>query len=103
VYDLLKKNNNFINIFKQLKITEDSKNELEIVFDKVEEFICQLYGFKVIKDVNKARVAAFMKIYNISNEEDVFKQKKHFDRSLINPSKAEIREHLKRTAFIVTI
>jgi len=63
----------------------------------------QIICFKVIKNVNKARVAAFMKIYNISNEEDVFKQNKHFDGSLINPSKAEIREHLKRTAFIATI
>ncbi|CAF4946604.1 unnamed protein product [Pieris macdunnoughi] len=74
--------------------------ELDEVFITIEEFVCRLYGFKSINDVNATRVATFAKNYQINEKNDVLKWKSHIDGAIFPPCKSELRQHLLRTSYI---
>lgn len=74
--------------------------ELDEAFTTIEEFVCRLYGFKAINDVDATRVATFTKNYQINDKNDVLKWKKRIDGAIFPPCKSELRQHLLRTSYI---
>ncbi|CAF4952709.1 unnamed protein product [Pieris macdunnoughi] len=77
--------------------------ELDEVFITIEEFVCRLYGYKSINDVNATRVATFAKNYQINEKNDVLKWKSRIDGAIFPPCKSELRQHLLRTSYIAHI
>lgn len=76
------------------------ENLQEENFTVLEEFVCEIYGYKKIKDINMARVASFMKAYKISAKEEILNIGKNFEGSALPPCKSELRQHLLRTSYI---
>lgn len=76
----------------------------DTVFDTIEEFVCRMYNWNTITRVNEARVAAFYKAYDWSTDPQLTKSKmKHFDASSLPPCRAELRPHIRRSAYIAKI
>lgn len=73
---------------------------LNEVFVIIEEFVCRLYGFKEINDVNATRVATFIKNYQINDKNDMLKLKNRIDGAIFPPCKSELRQYLLRTSYI---
>lgn len=70
------------------------------VFEILEEYICRLYNFKKINDINQARFAMFIKTYNNSNNEKFSINVQNYDASKLPPCKAELQQHLLRASYI---
>lgn len=59
---------------------------------------------KKINKVNEARVATFLKTYNILRNDDIFRlPKNNIDGSALPPCKIELHQHLLRTTYIANI
>lgn len=60
-----------------------------------------MYGFTKINEVNKARVATFIKTYEVLDNDDVFRlPTKTIDGSAMPPCNSELRQHFLRTCYI---
>lgn len=93
----------FQNTFADLAyITENNKCA---VFEKIQQFVCSLYGFKKLKSVNEARLVMFSKTYKGSNDvNDSFQFKvKNVDGSSMPPCEAELMNQFLRAAYITNI
>lgn len=99
---LMRKSKRYLDAFTSLSELTDSSSE---VFETIEEYVCEMYGFPKIKQVNDARVAAFDKAYNYKqkNTELTTSNLKNFDASCLPVCRPELREHILRSAFIVKI
>lgn len=82
-------------------------DDLEDIFEKLEKFVCEMYGLKETKkqpDLNviKARYDLFLKNYKIKDVNEAFEKKKikKFDASTIPPCAAELKQQLLRTYYI---
>lgn len=70
----------------------------------LEEFICRIYGFKNVVEINKARLASFMKTYKIMENNDVFRlPKSNIDGSSLPPCQSELKQHFLRTYYIAKL
>lgn len=82
--------NDFTNCFIQMS----RPSENEELLDKVEEFVCHIYGLKRLKKVNEARTRCFKKHTNSLTRKIFFScQKKTIDGSSLPPCKLELRQH----------
>lgn len=71
---------------------------------KIEEFVCHMYGFKRLKNINEARVALFQKTYKFLDNDDSFQlPKKGTDGSSLPPCKSELYQHFLRACYIAQI
>ncbi|CAH1173831.1 unnamed protein product [Phaedon cochleariae] len=87
-----------------IKLSNAPDDELENTFNTTEEYVCRMYGFKKINKVNEARVETFLKTYNISQNDDIFRlPKNNIDGSALPPCKIELHQHLLRTTYIANI
>lgn len=94
---ILEKSEKYIDAF--IKIS-DLNNVFEDNFEIIQEYTCEIYGFKKIQDVNEARVAAFNKTYKFDNKEQFPTVIKNIDGSTLPPCQSELEQHLKRTGYI---
>ena len=75
----------------------------DTVLETVQEFVCQMYGFKEIKSINEVRSVMFLKTYKTTSKE-IFKQKlKNFDATALPACDSELQQHIRRTAYISQI
>lgn len=81
-------------------ITNIPNCKLDEEFETIEEFVCRLYGFKAINDVNATRVSTFIKNYKVNDKNDMLKLKNRVDGAIFPPCKSELRQHLLRTSYI---
>nr|CAH7767942.1 unnamed protein product [Callosobruchus chinensis] len=87
-----------------MKLSNVPDEELQSTFDHIEEYVCRMYGFKKIDTVNEARVAIFLKTYNILRNDDIFRlPKNNIDGLALPPCKIELHQHLLLTTYIANI
>lgn len=73
-------------------------------FAVLEKFVCELYGYKNITDVNNARFQKFCSTYKSKSTDELFqKNLLKYDASNLPPCKAELQQHLLRTQYITSI
>ncbi|XP_067640047.1 uncharacterized protein CAH3 isoform X1 [Eurosta solidaginis] len=98
-FQLLQKTQKYIDAFK--KISNISEIDINKEFSTIEEYVCRIYGFTKMNEINKARVASFVKTYKILDNDDVFQlPKKSIDGSAMPPCQSELRQHFLRTCYI---
>ncbi|XP_047992980.1 uncharacterized protein LOC125231567 [Leguminivora glycinivorella] len=74
------------------------------VFQILETFVCEIYGYKNSSDINAARFLKFCATYRSQKKCEPFKKKiKSCDPSTLPPCKAELEQHLLRTQYITSI
>lgn len=99
---LLRNSDKYMDALTNLSKYRDGVDEE--VFNEVEEFVCRMYGYKKLNRINEIRSAIFLKTYNTMKDKEIFRQKvQSFDASALPPCQSELREHLKRTAYISQI
>ncbi|XP_017472207.1 PREDICTED: uncharacterized protein LOC108363375 [Rhagoletis zephyria] len=100
-YLMMTKNKEFVNSFIAMSTSSESREDL---FDKIQEFVCRLYGFKKINDINEARVATFMRNYKVLGNNNVFRlTNKTIDGSALPPCKVELQQQFLRACYIAQI
>lgn len=101
-FNALRKNKEFIEAFKSIS---NLPNEIpDNIVTTIEKFVCTIYGFKTLQNVNDGRVASFLKVYKIGKDNSEFKlTEKNFDASLLPPSKSELVQQILRSAYISNI
>lgn len=97
-FKLLQKSQKYIDAFTA--ISEWSENKPIEHFSVLEIFVCEMYGFNSLSDVNLARLATFMKTYQVKENENILKKKCNFEGSSLPPCKSELHQHLLRTSYI---
>ncbi|KAF9411147.1 hypothetical protein HW555_010009 [Spodoptera exigua] len=76
----------------------------EEILPILEAFICEIYGYKNISNINAARFQKFCVTYKANTEDEPFKKTlKNCDPSTLPPCKAELQQHLLRTQYITSI
>ena len=91
----------FIESFIQMSTRSDNKED---IFAKIEEFACNICGFKQLKNIDDARVATFQKTYKLLDNDAVFRlPKKSINGSALPPCKAELYQKFLRACFIAEI
>lgn len=96
-YKILKSSPAFIEAFTKIgQINDDNENTVRML----EKFVCRMYGFKSINDVNMARVATFTKAYEQNLRTSVVTFKNKIDGATFPPSKSELHQHILRTSYI---
>nr|CAH7764796.1 unnamed protein product [Callosobruchus chinensis] len=101
-YKILRNSEVYTDSFMKLSNVPDE--ELQSTFDHIEEYVCRMYGFKKIDTANEARVAIFLKTYNILRNDDIFRlSKNNIDGSALPPCKIELHQHLLLTTYIANI
>lgn len=74
------------------------------MFATLEKFVCELYGYKNVTNINDARFQKFCSTYKSKNIEEPFgKNLIKYDASNLPPCKAELHQHLLRTQYITSI
>ncbi|KAL4718510.1 hypothetical protein ACJJTC_002713 [Scirpophaga incertulas] len=73
---------------------------LDQLFATLEEYVCRLYAFTRVNDINVARVMTFTKSYGNNDDCNPLNLQKRIDGSLFPPCKAELQQHFLRTAYI---
>ena len=99
-FSILQRSEKYTEAFANLHV-----NNLDAtIINVIEEYICQIYGFKKITNINQARLATFSKIYDFNENKNVLDLKiKKYDGSMLPPCKAELNEQIKRAAYIGTL
>lgn len=70
----------------------------------LEKFVCEIYGFKNLTDINTARFEKFCSTYKANNPDEPFEKRfKNYDASNLPPCKAELKQQLLRTQYITSI
>lgn len=70
----------------------------------LEAFVCEIYGFKNISNINAARFLKFCATYKAHTKDEPLKKTlKNCDPSILPPCKAELEQHLLRTQYITSI
>ncbi|XP_031784070.1 uncharacterized protein LOC116417081 [Nasonia vitripennis] len=88
----------FTESFIQMSTPSDNREE---TFAKIEQFICKMYGFKSLKNINDVRLATFQKTYKHIDNDDVFHlPKKSIDGSALPSCKAELYQHFLRACYV---
>ncbi|XP_031788752.1 uncharacterized protein LOC116417817 [Nasonia vitripennis] len=100
---LLRQSADFQKVFADLGYLND--NNRSEIFEKIQAFVCHLYGMKKLKCVNEARFVLFSKTYKCSSTvNDSFKIKvKNVDGSSMPPSQSELLQQFLRAAHIANI
>ncbi|XP_047041334.1 uncharacterized protein LOC124645572 [Helicoverpa zea] len=94
-------NQKFINVTKLSQEKNCLSNcNLDQLFATLEEYVCRLYAFTRVNDINVARVMTFTKSYGNNDDCNPLNLKKRIDGSLFPPCKAELQQHFLRTAYI---
>ncbi|XP_053952469.1 uncharacterized protein LOC128859572 [Anastrepha ludens] len=97
----MSKSEEFTECFIQL--SQPSEKRLDF-FDKIQEFVCNVYGLKRLKFINEAGVALFQKTYKFLDNDNSFRlPKKGIDGSSLPPCKTELYNHFLRTCYISEI
>lgn len=100
-FSIMEKSEEFTECFIQL--SQPSEKRLDF-FDKIQEFLCNVYGLKRLKCINEARVALFQKTYKFLDNDNSFRlPKKGIDGSSLPPCKTELYNHFLRTCYISEI
>lgn len=81
-------------------ITNIPDCSLDEAFQTIEEYVCRMYGFNGINDVNATRVATFVKNYQPNDSSELLKLKNRINGTIFPPCKSELRQHLLRTSYI---
>lgn len=99
-FSIMAKSNDFIECFIQMsKSLEDRDN----IFERIEEFVCHMYGLNRLKQVNEARVVLFEKTYKFLDTETFKLPKKGIDGSSLPPCKSELYQQFLRACYIAQI
>ena len=72
------------------------------VFNVLDKFVCQLYGYKKMKKVDEVRHAMFKKSYNIETN-TFFDKIKKFDACCLPPCQVELKQQFLRAACVTNI
>lgn len=97
-FDILRSSESHIKTFTDIANIHDcDMNELRI---KIEEFVCTMYGFKLIDNVNTARVATIAKTYKMNGTKDTFLLKNTIDGAIFPPCQSELYQHILRSSYI---
>ncbi|CAG9771355.1 unnamed protein product [Ceutorhynchus assimilis] len=101
-FTVLQNSPQLINVFSNMhKYPDIDKN---YIFDTLEKFICELYGFKTMNSVNEVRLATFMKAYKFSDTQEQLKlQSTSFDGSILPPCKMELQQQIQRAIYISSV
>ncbi|XP_057662724.1 uncharacterized protein LOC130897822 isoform X2 [Diorhabda carinulata] len=77
---------------------------IEALSSTVESFICHLYGFKKLADVNIARIEIFNKTYKVNDTSQPFSLNvRNYDACNLPPCRSELQQHLLRTKYIACL
>ncbi|CAG5085062.1 Protein of unknown function [Cotesia congregata] len=98
-----KENEDYQNAFTNLGTAHITgcRNEEFLVSEK---FVCEMYGFKNLADINTARFEKFCSTYKADNPDEPFEKRfKNYDASNLPPCKAELKQQLLRTQYITSI
>ncbi|KAH9640140.1 hypothetical protein HF086_002800 [Spodoptera exigua] len=102
-YKILIKNQNYQKALTDLGVAHITGSREEIL-PILEAFICEIYGYKNISNINAARFQKFCVTYKANTEDEPFKKTlKNCDPSTLPPCKAELQQHLLRTQYITSI
>lgn len=72
--------------------------------NKIEKYICQIYGQLKLKCIDKPRSATFCKIYKLNDKEKTIKiTGRNFEGSVLPPNKAELKQHILRSIYLTNI
>lgn len=97
------KNKNYHKALADLGVAHVTGSRDEIL-PVLEQFVCEIYGFKNTSNINGARFLKFCATYKADTEDEPFKNKlKNCDPSTLPPCKAELKQHLLRTQYITSI
>lgn len=78
--------------------------DIDKSFDIIQSFICHLYGFKKLADVNKARIETFYKTYKVTDTSQPFSLNvRNYDACCLPPCKSELLQHLLRSKYIACL
>ena len=96
-FKVLEKDENMQDILYEMGNQEElSENTVE----KLEEFVCRIYGKNKTKKVNNARTDIFLEKYRTKNVEDRLSNVKRLDGSMMPPCLKVLMQKLKRTHLI---
>lgn len=99
---ILEKSPQFITTFSNMHNYPDI--DKDDIFDTLEKFVCELYGFKTMSNVNEVRLATFMKVYKYNDTKDQFKlQSTSFDGPILPPCKVELQQQILRAIYISSV
>ncbi|KAI4469184.1 hypothetical protein MML48_2g00006242 [Holotrichia oblita] len=101
LYEILRKSAKYIRTF--IGICDWSNENVDEQFKVLEEFVCRMYGYYNLDDINLVRVEQFTKTYRIKRNEDIVRVDNNFDGSALPPCRSELRQHLLRTTYIAPI
>lgn len=101
-FKLLQKNAEFQKAFANLGNTSVAVEE---TFEKIETFICLMYGFKSMKNINHVRFQMFLRNYKMKNTDEAFFKKnlKNFDASCLPPCHSELNQQMRRAHYITHV
>ncbi|KAK5637859.1 hypothetical protein RI129_000142 [Pyrocoelia pectoralis] len=102
-FHILKANEDYQKAFTNLGSAHVTGSRYED-FVLLEKFVCEMYGFKNVTDVNIARFQKFCSTYKANNSNEPFKKLlKNYDASNLPPCKVELHQQLLRTQYITSI
>lgn len=100
-FTVIRTSTDFTDSFIQMSTLSDNRED---IFAKIEQFICNMYGFKSLKSIDEARLATFQKMYKHLDSDDVFRlPKRTIDGSALPPCKAELYQHFLRACYVAQI
>ncbi|XP_056641528.1 uncharacterized protein LOC130448266 [Diorhabda sublineata] len=103
-FTLLKKNSGFQQAFATLGEDNLTEDQLQQLFNTIQEFTCQLYNAKKSTDVDDARFQMFVRNYKASDINENFQKKiQNFDASSIPPCKTELYQQFLRAHYISSL
>jgi hypothetical protein len=73
---------------------------LDQLFATLEDYVCKMYGFKKINDINVAHSTTFTNAYGRNDNEHAFYLEKKIDGSMFPPCKSELHQHFLPTSYI---
>ncbi|CAH0731407.1 unnamed protein product, partial [Brenthis ino] len=97
-YKILSSSEKYIKAFSNL--SDFTNCDRQEVLKIIEEFVCKIYSFKSINDVNVARVATFTKVYQMNLKTDLFTFKNTINGATFPPCKTELYQQVLRAAYI---
>ncbi|XP_053595716.1 uncharacterized protein LOC128667953 [Microplitis demolitor] len=102
-YKILIKNKSYQKALTDLGVAHITGSRDEIL-PILEAFVCEIYVYKNLSNINAARFQKFCTTYKADTEDEPFKKAlKNCDPSALPPCKAELQQHLLRTQYITSI
>ncbi|XP_044759061.1 uncharacterized protein LOC123316862 isoform X2 [Coccinella septempunctata] len=97
-FEILRKSPTYIQALSG--ISQIPNCDIDQLLTDLESYVCRIYGFAGVDDVNTARVLTFNRAYGNKDDCNPINLEKKIDGSLFPPCKAELNQHFIRTAYI---